>query len=180
MTYQLEAALKNPERPSRTEAMAEIMREREASAGACTHLDLHAAGFTGAEILAYADQARALLARSAAGVLGRTGPQAANDVIAERLRQIANEGWTPEHDDRQRNGELAAAAACYASFAGSDDQTRQTHRPGSAFKAWPWESTWWKPADRRRDLVKAGALILAEIERLDRADASAITELNNG
>jgi hypothetical protein len=28
---------------------------------------------------------------------------------------------------------------------------------------------WWKPTNRRRDLVKAGALILAEIERLDRA-----------
>ena len=28
---------------------------------------------------------------------------------------------------------------------------------------------WWKPTDCRRDLVKAGALILAEIERLDRA-----------
>lgn len=29
---------------------------------------------------------------------------------------------------------------------------------------------WWKPTNRRRDLVKAAALILAEIERLDRKD----------
>jgi hypothetical protein len=31
---------------------------------------------------------------------------------------------------------------------------------------------WWKPKDRRRDLVRAAALIIAEIERLDR-DAEA-------
>jgi len=36
---------------------------------------------------------------------------------------------------------------------------------------WTWERAWWKPTTRRRDLVKAGALILAEIERLDRAAA---------
>lgn len=37
---------------------------------------------------------------------------------------------------------------------------------------WPWEPGWWKPgkgnsyADRVRELVKAGALIAAEIDRL--------------
>ena len=38
-------------------------------------------------------------------------------------------------------------------------------------QVWPyqWE---FKPADRRRELVKAGALILAEIERIDRAAAT--------
>jgi hypothetical protein len=34
---------------------------------------------------------------------------------------------------------------------------------------WPWSREWWQPKDRRRDLVRAGALIVAEIERLDRA-----------
>jgi hypothetical protein len=34
---------------------------------------------------------------------------------------------------------------------------------------WPWEASWFKPSTARRDLIKAGALILAEIERLDRA-----------
>lgn len=38
-------------------------------------------------------------------------------------------------------------------------------------EVWPWDESWWKPTNRRRDLVKAGALILAEIERLDRAEA---------
>jgi hypothetical protein len=36
---------------------------------------------------------------------------------------------------------------------------------------WPWLSKWWKPKDRRRDLVRAAALVIAEIERLDRASS---------
>jgi hypothetical protein len=37
---------------------------------------------------------------------------------------------------------------------------------------WPWHDDWWKPKDRRRDLIRAAALIVAEIERLDRAAKS--------
>ena len=35
---------------------------------------------------------------------------------------------------------------------------------------WPWDESWFKPTpdDRIRELVKAGALILAEIDRLQR------------
>jgi hypothetical protein len=38
-------------------------------------------------------------------------------------------------------------------------------------EAWPenWSATWWKPKDRRQDLVRAGALVISEIERIDRA-----------
>jgi len=36
---------------------------------------------------------------------------------------------------------------------------------------WPWSPMWWRPTTQRRDLVKAGALIMAEIERIDRAAA---------
>lgn len=87
--------------------------------------------------------------------------KAETDVIAERRRQIEQEGWTPEHDARHAAGDLADAAACYAS-------TDRDLRHGVPF-GWPWSAAWWKPTDRRRDLVKAGALIIAEIERLDRA-----------
>lgn len=38
-------------------------------------------------------------------------------------------------------------------------------------RLWAWHSRWWKPKDRRCNLVRAGALIVAEIERLDRAAA---------
>ncbi|MGC8383370.1 hypothetical protein ACP3P8_05265 [Pseudomonas aeruginosa] len=92
-------------------------------------------------------------------------PQAWLDVQAERKRQVEVEGWTPEHDDEHNGGELADAAACYAlSAAGWSTY--------AARERWPWPLEWWKPSTARRDLVKACALALAEIERLDRAAAS--------
>ncbi|WP_024767497.1 hypothetical protein [Pseudomonas nitroreducens] len=94
-------------------------------------------------------------------------PQAWRDVQTERARQIASEGWTPEHDDEHGGGQMARAAACYA-LAGScapNDETAEL----LVSLAWPWAPEWWKPTTSRRDLVKAAALILAEMERLDRA-----------
>ncbi|VFT61499.1 Uncharacterised protein [Pseudomonas aeruginosa] len=92
-------------------------------------------------------------------------PQAWLDVQAERRRQVEDEGWTPEHDDEHNGGELADAAACYAlSAAGWSTY--------AARERWPWPLEWWKPSTARRDLVKACALALAEIERLDRAGIS--------
>ncbi|AKJ43788.1 hypothetical protein QQ39_06425 [Pragia fontium] len=81
--------------------------------------------------------------------------------MAERQRQITAEGWTQEHDDHHSNGELSDAAAAYAYCA---------HGPSRPMPdVWPWDESWWKQTNPRRDLVKAAALILAEIERLDRA-----------
>ncbi|KJM83992.1 hypothetical protein SS33_24890 [Enterobacter kobei] len=90
--------------------------------------------------------------------------QAWRDVTAERQRQITAEGWTPEHDDEYEHGELADAAGCYALHSEIFDCAGEPPRP------WPWPDEWWKPTNRRRDLVKAGALILAEIERIDRQE----------
>jgi hypothetical protein len=98
--------------------------------------------------------------------------QAALDVTAERRRQISAEGWTPEHDDEHQDGELSAAAAAYAWAAGCnlDPHAVEHYEQGWAPPpVWPWDDEAWKPASVRRMLVKAGALILAEIERLDRA-----------
>lgn len=83
------------------------------------------------------------------------------DVISERHRQRAIEGWTSDHDDAYQNSELADAAACYAIHAHNQGVSTPAH--------WPWSPDWWKQLGPRRDLVKAGALILAEIERIDRA-----------
>lgn len=95
-------------------------------------------------------------------------------IAAERERQVTEEGWTPQHDDEHRNGELAMAAACYAAEAGM----RPTHshmRAAPVASGWPWEQQWWKPTgDPVRDLVKAGALIAAEIDRLQRAGLTEI------
>ncbi|KVD80772.1 hypothetical protein WS62_25975 [Burkholderia sp. ABCPW 14] len=86
---------------------------------------------------------------------------AARDVLIERRRQVEQEGWTLEHDDEHSRGQMALAAGCYAMNAA---RAPSKYPP----TAWPWFSDWWKPTTPRRDLVKAGALILAELERLDR------------
>ncbi|MNC99215.1 hypothetical protein D3C83_174210 [compost metagenome] len=64
---------------------------------------------------------------------------------------------------------MAGAAACYAIYRSHLDPV-ELMGEGTLEMSWPWEGCWWKPTGRRRDLVKAGALILAEIERLDRAE----------
>ncbi|EPW8658432.1 TPA: hypothetical protein ACUT5J_001522 [Pseudomonas aeruginosa] len=87
-----------------------------------------------------------------------------------RRRQITAEGWTPEHDDQHSHGQMARAAACYA-LAGSSAPNDGTAALLVSL-AWPWDEQWWKPSTARRDLIKAGALILAEIERIDRVAAS--------
>ncbi|AXF77433.1 hypothetical protein LU631_07020 [Erwinia tracheiphila] len=83
---------------------------------------------------------------------------AINDVIAERQRQHSVKGYSTQHDDTYVGNELAAAAISYI-------------EPMEAENYWPadWHDGCFKPKDYRRNLVKAAALLLAEIERLDRA-----------
>lgn len=96
--------------------------------------------------------------------------RAAIDVARERDRQITKEGWSAEHDDAHSCGEMAAAAACYALHAAGERQ--DVTEAGDTFipTYWPWSPEWWKPKDKRRDLVRAAALLIAEIERLDRIE----------
>ena len=91
-------------------------------------------------------------------------PRAWLDVMGERVRQITAEGWTADHDDAHSLGQMAGAALCYLAEDIPHWARQQAHGC-----YWPWDAEWWKPGDHRRNLVKAGALILAEIERLDRA-----------
>ena len=84
------------------------------------------------------------------------------DVVQERIRQVSHEGWTAAHDDAYPMGKLAQAGATYAKNAGVPFVNQPPH-------GWPFPREWWKPTTPRRDLVKAAALILAEIEKMDRA-----------
>lgn len=100
-------------------------------------------------------------------------------VLAERKRQVEAEGWTAEHDDQCGSLELAEAAACYAlappwlDIWDDEKQAMKKWQP-TCPPAWPWALSWWKPRSRRENLVRAGALILAEIERIDRAMAKQV------
>ena len=84
-----------------------------------------------------------------------------DEIELERRRQIEAEGFTTAHDDEHALGEIALAAAAY-SVAGVDDE--------QALTLWPWDLAWWKPKDRRANLVRSAALNIAEIERLDRLE----------
>lgn len=115
--------------------------------------------------------------------------KAIDDVIAERKRQQDEEGWSADHDDDHKDGSLSIAAACYA----------LNHEPtvmvlnmeacdldgpleGLGYEidnmledaeGWPWNSHWDKrdKHDLRRSMVIAAALLVADIERLDREEA---------
>ena len=111
-------------------------------------------------------------------------------IAAERRRQIEVEGWTAERDDEIHTGDqLALAAICYASpveiFIEKKQNVRNSRNQlvGSRIlfeDPWPWAPCWDKrdcsrgsPTEQRiRDLEKAGALIAAEIDRLERLAAS--------
>ena len=84
------------------------------------------------------------------------------EIKAERRRQIEAEGWTPEHDDQHDNGELLRVAVIYMQNAtGFPIPLQDDGRPSG----WPWDAKWWKPKTPHRDLVRAGALCLAEKDR---------------
>lgn len=89
-------------------------------------------------------------------------------IFAERMRQINEEGWSSEHDDKHLDCELARAASCYAMPGGWRILRRPNPNAPAVPTHWPWAPNHWKPDDRRRELVKAGALIAAEIDRFDR------------
>ncbi len=113
-------------------------------------------------------------------------------IAAERRRQLEQEGWDNEHDDEHTDGSLALAAVCYATPVRLYEQVNYAAGP-SFCDPWPdsWSDGWDKrylygerrtnpgnmppdpatyTADERLDLlVKAGALLAAEIDRLLRA-----------
>lgn len=131
-----------------------------------------------------------------AHLVSTSGPdRAVSDIAAERVSQISEKGWTHEHDDDHDDGSLALAAALYAT-------PIPLHRISigesgvSWSDPWPWVRPAWAGReqagdpmigrindgdgrsrhDQRRRLVIAGSLIVAEIERLDRAASTASDE----
>ncbi len=91
---------------------------------------------------------------------------ALEDIAAERRRQVEAEGYDVQHDDEHGGGELARAAAAYAIG------TTEEGFPSMVRELWPWQWHQFRPKSLRTDLVRAAALLVAEIERLDRAAAS--------
>lgn len=104
----------------------------------------------------------------------------AEEIVKERQRQKQIEGWTSDHDTQHQNNELAFVAAAYASpeilfrIKTSEDGENVIE------DCWPdeWDSFWdkRKKFSRRKQLIIAGALIAAEIDRQDRMAAANYSE----
>lgn len=132
--------------------------------------------------LGIGDQKHALRAKSeaarllsvAVGILNEEQGSGVSCIAEERQRQITSFGWTAEHDDEHRAGELVTAAVGYGLAAGM--QIRGNCGWDETPEDWPW-SDWWNPsANPLRNLEKAGALIAAEIDRLKRKGGSDLND----
>lgn len=113
------------------------------------------------EALAYLNGAENPINKSTAAI---------TDVLDERERQFIDKGFNFAHDDQHDHQELARAAISYALHyvyrCGIPESSFMKDQP---HLLWPWAEKWWKPKTPRHDLVRAAALLLAEIERIDRA-----------
>jgi len=100
------------------------------------------------------------------GAVGDFIREAAHCVIEERVRQIVEEGHSPDDDAAYSKYQLERAAVGYVGHAAGLPRARLD-------LYWPFHPSSFKPgATRRQTLVKAGALILAAIEAIDRTEAT--------
>ena len=100
---------------------------------------------------------------------------AIKDVIYERQRQINQEFYSTENDDEYKQNELLRAAVCYAEnvirrgWVFDSNFGPDVYQEEEVPDLWPWDLDFWKPRNPRRDLIRAAALLIAEIERIDRS-----------
>lgn len=93
-------------------------------------------------------------------------------VAQERVRQIAEEGWTPEHDRQHPPGDMLLAGRCYLllayyQLAGAGvDSPEIDEMMEEVPDSWPWDDHWWKPSENPvRNLERGTALCCAELDR---------------
>lgn len=96
------------------------------------------------------------------------------DHIAEERAKHPSKGYDAKHDAEHMDGELIHAAKAYAVCAEYQERGHPSARRLGSF-AWPWDEASFRPSDDpKRNLAKAGALLAAEIERLDNIDPTPI------
>lgn len=103
-------------------------------------------------------------------------------IAKERQRQIDKEGWTADHDDQHELEELAKAAAYYAYPPSTHPKKINYLTTFIEFFAWPvhWDLKWDKKDkhDRIKQLIIAGALCAAEIDRFQRKQGHTTQKAN--
>ena len=99
-----------------------------------------------------------------AALLNGHAERIVQELLVERRRQVEVEGFSPKHDEAVGPVRLMQMAAAYLLVAAGWG--------GSRIREWLGTPIM-KPADPRRHLVIAGALVIAALERLDRDDLAA-------
>lgn len=107
----------------------------------------------------------------------RTTLAVAKEAADERLRQVSEEGYSTSHDDLYAAYELVYAACAYASHQPSKEILDRgpiglRNLSSEPPLWWPWRAKYWKPRSHRENMVRAIALLMAEVERIDREQAS--------
>lgn len=78
-------------------------------------------------------------------------------ISEERKRQIEEEGYDEFMDSFRKPNDLTKASICYL---------KANLMPfGDIIEDFPWDSLFFTPKDKLRNLVRAGALIAAEIDK---------------
>ncbi|EPX83463.1 hypothetical protein [Salipiger mucosus] len=117
-------------------------------------------------------EARAQIATAGAGECANNLDPIFHEVDDECRRQVEVEGWTAENDDRYFAGRLAAAGGTYALQA-ADTLMGRPAPEREIPRTWSMDPKAWKPKDARRDLIRALALGVAELKRMQRAETPA-------
>ena len=96
-------------------------------------------------------------------------------ITKERQRQINVKGYTAHHDAEHNVTELIDAAMSYVDAARTDymneteglhPEVLKQHYDSIKQLTWRWDDNSFKPTSSFKDLIKAGALIAAAIDRL--------------
>lgn len=100
-----------------------------------------------------------------------TGPGLA-DVIAERIKQVDQHGYTLQRDQQMAELlDLPQAAISYANTATDQLAGIRPNPIRDPEPTYPWSEASWRPEPTARgNLVKAAALLLAAIDYLDQRD----------
>jgi hypothetical protein len=83
-------------------------------------------------------------------------------ILAERERQISEEGYNKTHDSFHNYEEFIWAAISYSINSFNDDESKKLGE-----QWWPWSEESYKPKDVLQNLKRAGALIAAAIDRYE-------------
>ena len=90
---------------------------------------------------------------------------ALRDIVAERIAQVEQHGFTLEHDLGHLPEHLALAGASYVNTA-IDELHGKRSAADEVPDTWPFDDGW-NPSDTRHNLVKGIAILWAAVDRLD-------------